>query len=79
MQVQLATSAQLAELEGYKFLNINIQQSLSQGLTLEQLSTRAWWAYFAPESVTDDFDGWIDYAEAHGWDAEQIDMALGLC
>ncbi len=79
MQVQSATPAQLAQLESYSFLSINIAQSLNEGLSLEQLSVRAWWGYFAPQSISEDFDGWIDYAEAQGWDPEQIDMHLCLC
>lgn len=77
--VQQATPAQLAQLESYSFLSVDVQASIADGLTLEQLATRAWWAYFAPEVVKDDFDGWVDYAELRGWDCELIDMHLSLC
>lgn len=81
MQVQQATAAQLAQLERYSFLDVNIQASLTEHeeLTLEMLATRAWWVYFSTDEISNDFDGWIDYAESRDWDPELIDMHLSCC
>ena len=76
-QIQ-ATLDQLKSIEG-DLLGFDLQKSLDSGLTLEQIAIRAYSVFFTDGEESSDLDLWINHCDSQGWDAEAIDIALGLC